>query len=338
MAVTVNKLVTIERDIVEQQLNYKSATGEFSRLMRDLTLAIRIIAREVRRAGLNDILGITESQNVHGENVKKLDEFANSTIIRAMDHGGHLCAMASEEAEGLIPIPDEYEKGKYVLLFDPLDGSSNIDVNVTIGTIFSIYRRVTPLKTGDGTIRDFLQPGYRQIAAGYACYGSSTTLVYTAGQGVKMFTYDPTLGEFFLINENVCIPEKGKYYSINEGNYHKWDTGVQRYVDHLKNAPDGGKPYSLRYIGTAVADVHRTLQYGGIFMYPADIDNPDGKLRLLYEINPLAMLIEQAGGKAIEGRKRVLDLEPQDIHQKSPVFMGSPADVDECVRFLEGAR
>ncbi len=338
MPVTINKLVTIERHISEQQILHASATGEFSRMMRDMLLAIRIISREVRRAGFNDILGMTESQNVHGEQVKKLDEFANETIIRAMDHGGHLCAMASEEAEGIIPIPEEYERGNYILLFDPLDGSSNIDVNVTIGTIFSVFRRVTPNRMGMGSAEDFLQPGDRQIAAGYACYGSSTNLVYTTGSGVNIFTLDPTVGEFFLTHENVRMPERGQSYSINEGNYHRWDANIQAYVDHLKKPGGKHDPYSLRYIGTAVADIHRILQHGGIFMYPADKDNTEGKLRLMYELNPLAMLIEQAGGRASNGSERILELRPEGIHQRTPVFMGSRIDVEEAEAFMRGER
>lgn len=336
MAFRVNKLVTIERHISEQQELHSSATGSFSRMMRDLLLALRIISREVRRAGFNDILGVTESQNVHGEQVKKLDEFANETIIRAMDHGGHLCAMASEESEGLIEIPEEYERGNYVLLFDPLDGSSNIDVNVTIGTIFSIFRRVTPDRVGNGHEDDFLQPGNRQVAAGYALYGSSTCLVYTTGQGVNMFTYDPTVGEFFLTQENLQMPDRHNSYSINEGNYHKWNDELRRYIDFVKDPSYGHAPYSLRYIGTAVADIHRILQHGGIFMYPGDKKNPNGKLRLMYEINPLALLIEQAGGRATDGKNRVLDLNPEDIHQTAPVFMGSKANVLEAEAFLRG--
>lgn len=333
-----SRLVTIERHIAEEQQSHPTATGEYSRLLRDLTLALRIIARDVRRAGLNDVLGITDSTNVHGETVKKLDEFANEVIFRAMDHGGHLCVMASEESEGIIKIPDEYQKGKYVLLFDPLDGSSNIDVNTTIGTIFSIYRRLDQNATDDGTEADVLQPGYKQVAAGYACYGSATTLVYTSGHGVDIFTYDQTIGDFLLTHEKVSMPKKGKIYSINEGNYALWSPEMKKYVDHLKKTSEGGKPYSLRYIGTAVADIHRTLHYGGIFMYPADINYPNGKLRLLYELNPLSMIIEQAGGRSSDGKNRILGIVPNSIHQTSPVFMGSEEDVNEAEQFLQGLR
>lgn len=335
--IKVNKLVTIERHIAEEEHLHPSATGEFSRLMRDLTLAVRLISRDVRRAGLNDILGLTDNENVHGEQVKKLDMIANDIIYRAMDHGGHLCMMASEESEGIMPIPSQYKKGRYVLLFDPLDGSSNIDVNVTIGTIFSIYRRITPEYMGEGALEDLLQPGYHQVAAGYACYGSSTQLVYTSGNGVDVFTYDPTVGEFFLSEEKIRIPSRGKYYSVNEGNYHYWAENLQRYVDYLKTpSEDKMHPYSGRYIGTAVGDVHRTLHYGGIFMYPADNKSPNGKLRLMYELNPLGMLIEQAGGRATDGIHRILELRPESIHQRAPVFMGSTEDVLEAEAFLRG--
>ncbi len=332
-----NKLVTIERHISEQQGMFPEATGEFSRLLRDLTLALRIIARDVRRAGLNDILGYTQTTNVHGEEVKKLDEFANDIIFRAMDHGGHLCVMASEESDGIIAIPKEYKKGRYVLTFDPLDGSSNIDVNITIGTIFSVYRRLHPDEITDGTAEDILQPGFKQVCAGYALYGSSTQLVYTTGKGVDVFTFDPTIGEFLLSHAQLKIPKRGKIYSINEGNYHKWDTRLQQYVDYVKTPSDDKKhPYSLRYIGTAIADVHRTLFYGGIFMYPGDSSSPNGKLRLMYEVNPLAAIIEEAGGRATNGVQEVLQITPESIHQRMPVFMGSEEDVLEAEQFLRG--
>lgn len=337
MRMRVSKVVTIERHIAEEEHLHRGATGEFSRLMRDFMLAIRLISRDVRRAGLNDILGITDNQNVHGETVKKLDQIANDTIFRAMDHGGHLCVMASEENEDIILIPEEYPRGKYVLLFDPLDGSSNIDVNVTIGTIFSVYRRVTPDYLGDGTSDDVLQTGTRQIAAGYVCYGSSTQLVYTTGNGVDVFTYDPTIGEFLLSEEKVQIPSRGKYYSINEGNSAYWDDNLKRYIDHLKTpSPDKKRPYSARYVGSAIADLHRTLIYGGIFMYPGDSKSPNGKLRLMYEANPLSMVIEQAGGRATDGKRRILEIKPEKIHQRTPLFIGSKNDVADAELFLRG--
>ncbi|GMV53026.1 MAG: class 1 fructose-bisphosphatase [Chlorobi bacterium] len=333
--VKTSRLVTIERHIVEQGALHPSATGEFSRLLRDLTLAIRILAHDVRRSGLNDILGLTESTNVHGERVKRLDIHANDVIFRAMDHGGHLCVMASEEESGLIQIPDEYAKGKYVLVFDPLDGSSNIDVNVSIGTIFSIYRRLNQSDTSPGTEADVMQPGYKQVAAGYAMYGSSTQLVYTTGSGVDVFTYEPTIGEFLLTFEKLQIPKRGSIYSVNSGNSHKWSEGVRSYVRHLlEPSDDGQRPYSLRYVGTMVADIHRTLHYGGIFMYPADKTSPLGKLRLVYEVNPMSFIVEQAGGRATTGFERILDIIPSSLHQRIPCFMGSEEDVKELEQFL----
>jgi len=330
-----SKLVTIERHIVEEGKMHPQATGEFTRLLRDLTLAIRILARDVRRAGLNDVLGMTDDTNVHGESVKRLDIHANDVIYRAMDHGGHLCVMASEEASGLMHIPEQYEKGKYVLVFDPLDGSSNIDVNVSIGTIFSVYKRVDPTLKTPGEMSDCLQPGWLQVAAGYAMYGSSTQLVYTSGNGVDVFTFDPTIGEFLLTFEKIRIPKRGKIYSANSGNSSRWPEGVRNYVKHLLNpSADGSKPYSLRYVGTLVADIHRTLHYGGIFMYPSDSSSPDGKLRLVYEVNPMAFIIEQAGGRATDGSRRILDLQPDSLHQRVPCFMGSEEDVLEAEQFM----
>ncbi len=331
------RLVTIERHIAEQQQQFPAATGEFSRLLRDLTLALRIIARDVRRAGLTDLLGSTRVVNVHGEEVRKLDELAHDVIFRAMDHGGHLCVMASEEAEGLVHIPANYRRGKYVMVFDPLDGSSNIDANITIGTIFSIYRRLDETLDTPGTIEDILQPGYRQVCAGYAVYGSSTQLVYTTGLGVDVFTFDPTIGEFLLSHPQVRIPSRGSIYSVNEGGYALWGERLQQYITYLKTPSlDGKRPYSLRYVGTAVADVHRTLFYGGIFMYPANRTAPHGKLRLIYEVNPLAKIITEAGGRASDGYRDVLQITPVDIHQRTPVFMGSAEDVAELEQFLRG--
>lgn len=331
-----SKVVTIERHIIEQERASNGATGDFSAMLRDLTLAIKIIHRDVTRAGLVDVLGSTDMTNIQGEVVQKLDEFANGVIFRAMDHGGHLCCMASEEEDDIIKIPDEYPKGKYILCFDPLDGSSNIDANVSIGTIFSVLRRVTDDGT-DGTPEDVMQPGYKQVAAGYAIYGSSTMLVYTAGRGVFGFTYDPSVGEFLLSHDNIQIPEHKGIYSVNEGNYTKWSAGMQKYIDWVKQEipEEEKKPYSLRYIGSMVADVHRTLLYGGVFLYPADIKSKRGKLRLLYEANPMSFIIEQAGGKATDGMgKRLLDVIPTELHQRTPLVVGSPKNVDEVERFL----
>jgi fructose-1,6-bisphosphatase I len=331
-----NKVITIERHIIEQERASNGATGDFSAMLRDLTLAMKIINRDVSRAGLVDILGSTEMTNIQGEVVQKLDEFANGVIYRAMDHGGHLCGMASEENEDILRIPSEYPKGKYVLLFDPLDGSSNIDANVSIGTIFSILRRITPDGT-DGKKEDFFQPGYKQVAAGYTIYGPSAMLVYTAGRGVYGFTLDPSVGEFLLSHDNIRIPDHKGIYSVNEGNYHKWSEGMRKYIDWCKKDIPGEnkKAYSLRYIGSMVADVHRTLLYGGVFLYPADVKSHKGKLRLLYEANPMSFVIEQAGGKATDGQgKRLLEIIPEDLHQRTPLVVGSPKNVDEVERFL----
>lgn len=329
------KYITLDNYITNEAIKHPGATGEFTSVLHNLSFAIRLITREVRRAGLNDILGLTGDDNVHGEQVKKLDVYANEMIIKAMERGGHLAVMASEENENIIPVPVHY-RGKYVMVFDPLDGSSNIEINVTIGTIFGLYKRVTD-ESEEPDERDILQAGYKQVAAGYALYGSSTALVYTTGQGVNLFTYDPTIGEFLLSNENMRIPERGKYYSLNEGNFYKWGEGLRQYIDYLKHkSEDGSRPYSLRYIGTGIADFHRTLIYGGIFIYPEDEKLVRGKLRLVYEANPLAMMVEQAGGKASDGKTRILDIVPKTIHERVPLYIGSPRDVEECEQFLKG--
>jgi len=330
-----NKVITIERHIIEGERQHPGATGNFSAVLRDLTLAIKVIWREVSKAGLVNILGLAGKENIHGDIVKKLDVFADEAIYKAMDHGGHLCVMASEENEGVLHIPDDYPKGKYVLLFDPLDGSSNFDANVTIGTIFSIYRRIS--NSGKGTLADCTQPGYKQIAAGYVIYGSSTMFLYTTGDGVHGFTLDPSIGEFLLSHENIRIPKRGKIYSVNEGNYRYWDDGVKKYIKYLQEEnKESGRPYSGRYIGSLVADIHRTLLYGGIFLYPGDTRYPNGKLRLMYEANPMSFIMEQAGGAATDGRKRILDVVPATLHQKTPLFIGSEEDVATCSEFLNG--
>ena len=332
-----SKVITIERFIIKEERQHPGASGDFSGLLRDLTLAFKIIWREVSKAGLVNILGMTGTENIHGDKVKKLDVFADEKIFQAMDHGGYLCVMASEENEDVVQIPDKYPTGKYVLLYDPLDGSSNIDVNVNIGTIFSIYRRVTP--KGKGTLEDCLQPGYKQLAAGYALYGSSTMLVYTTGDGVHGFTFDPSIGEFLLSHENITMPKRGRIYSVNEGNYRYWFDGVKKYVKYLQEEDKAtSRPYSGRYIGSMVADIHRTLMYGGIFMYPGDTKHPQGKLRLMYECNPMSLIIEQAGGKSSNGEKRILDIQPKALHQRVPIFAGSEEDVTVVEEFLQGKR
>jgi len=336
---TLSKVTTIPQHISGEEALYPEASGDFTSLINDLTLAIRIISRDVRRAGLSDILGMTEDTNIHGEQVQKLDSYSNEVIKRAMLKRGHICAIASEEDTEVTIITenDSKEKGKYVLLYDPLDGSSNIDVNATIGTIFSLYKRVDPDSDGPPKISDVLQPGYKQVAAGYALYGSSTTMVYTTGHGVHVFTFDPTVGEFLLTKENVTIPNRGKSYSLNEGYFHKWDKNLQAYINYLKTpSEDKNRPYSMRYIGSFVADFHRTLLKGGVFLYPADSSKPQGKLRLMYEANPMAMIIEQAGGKSTDGRRNTLDIVPQNVHERTPVIIGSKEDVEEAESFLQG--
>jgi len=326
------EIVTIERHILEQQRFFPEATGEFTYLLYDIALAAKIISREVNKAGLAEILGLAGAENIQGEQVMKLDVFANETMMRMNDHTGRLCAMASEENPDVIPIPERFPCGKYVLVFDPLDGSANIDVNVSVGTIFSIHRKVSAGPRG--SLEDLLQPGYKQAAAGYIVYGSSTMMVYTSGQGVHGFTLDPSVGEFLLSHPNIRIPSRGKYYRINEGNYHYWSEGIRRYVDYLKT-PDKatGRPYAGRYIGTLVADFHRNLLAGGIFMYPADNKNPHGKLRLLYEAAPLAFIVEQAGGRASDGTQDILHIQPESLHQRVPLFIGSREDVDKAEQF-----
>ncbi len=274
------KFNTLARHIYEEERKYPEATGELSDLLHDLSLAAKVISLDVNKAGLVDIIGFTGEENVHGEKVKKLDIFANDMMIKAMDHGGHLCVMASEEEEDIIHIPPEFYLGKYVLLFDPLDGSSNIDANVSIGTIFSIYKRVSP-DGGPGTMEDCLQQGLKQVAAGYIIYGSSTIFVYTSGNGVHGFTLDPSFGEFILSHPDIKTPKKSKIYSINEGNYLYWHPGLKKYIKWLQEEDAATeRPYSSRYIGSMVSDIHRNLLYGGIYMYPADSRNPNGKVKI----------------------------------------------------------
>ncbi|MBI2150558.1 MAG: class 1 fructose-bisphosphatase [Acidobacteria bacterium] len=328
-----SKIRTVQQHIHDEERLVPGATGDFTALLTSLILAAKIISRETNKAGLVKILGETDNVNVHGEVVMKLDEFAQETIYRAMGHGGHLCVMASEESEDIIPIPPGCKRGKYVLMFDPLDGSSNIDVNASIGTIFSIHRKITS-HTEDGSLEDCLQKGTSQVAAGYFIYGSSTMMVYTTGHGVHGFTLDPSLGEFLLSHENIMTPPRAKMYSINEGNVSKWDAGTKRYIEYLKeDRKELGHPYSLRYIGSLVADFHRNLLKGGIFLYPG----PKGKLRLLYEASPLAMVVEQAGGAASTGTERILDIEPGSLHQKVPLIIGSREDVAEYNQFYKEA-
>lgn len=330
-------LVTIERHIIEAEREFPEATGAFSNILYDLAFSAKMIAREVRRAGLADVLGLTGEVNVQGEEVRKLDEFANEVIFKALDHTGHLCGMASEEVEDFIPIPDRFPTGNYCVLFDPLDGSSNIDANVSVGTIFSVHRKVSDHPRG--CVEDCLQTGTKQVAAGYIVYGSSTMLVYTTGNGVHGFTLEPSIGEFLLSHPNIRIPSPGqRIYSVNEGNYARWSEEQRRQVDHLKNADgDNPKPFSSRYIGSLVADFHRNLLYGGMFMYPADAKCPQGKLRLLYEAAPLAMIAEHAGGRASTGEQRIMEIVPHNLHERTPLFIGTSEYVEMAERFLAGS-
>ncbi len=326
---------TLERHLLDRQRRMPQATGDFTGLFQQISLAAKIIGSRVSRAGLSGILGRTGTTNVQGEQVQKLDDFANRTIVSTVEAGGHVCVMGSEEVEEPIGVPSQYPQGKYVLQFDPLDGSGNIDINASIGTIFSIHRRLTP-EGEPGTLRDLLQPGNDIVASGYVIYGSSNMLVYSTGDQVDGFTYDPGVGEFFLSHPNIRVPKRGGIYSINEGNYHRWDEGIRRWVDWVKSPSDGKKAYRLRYIGAMVADLHRTLLRGGIFVYPSDSKNQSGKLRLLYEAAPMAFLVEAAGGAASDGTRRILTIEPNALHQRTPVFMGSTDDVEDALRFARG--
>mgnify|MGYP002779588355 FL=1 len=319
-------VVTIERFIIEQERLYPEASGELSGVLYDIALAAKMIANKVRMAGLVDILGSAGQENVQGETQQKLDVIANDIMIKAMDHGGRLCAMASEEEPDIIPIPDGFRCGKYCLMFDPLDGSSNIDVNVPVGTIFSVVRKVT--RGAHGELEDFLQPGRRQVAAGYIIYGSSTMLVYTTGQGVHGFTLDPSIGEFLLSHPNIRTPERGKFLSVNDSYEQHWDEPVRALMRRYRGLDGVQKAMNVRYVGSLVADFHRNLLGGGIFVYPANAKSPRGKLRLLYEANPLAFICEQAGGAATDGVHRILDVMPTELHQRTPLFMGSKGDVE----------
>ena len=331
---TATSVVTIDRFIIEEERNHPEATGELSGVLYDLALAAKMIANKVRSAGLADILGATENENVQGEVQQKLDIMANEIIVKAMDHGGRLCAMASEEEPGIIQIPEHFKCGKYCLLFDPLDGSSNIDVNVPVGTIFSVVRKITRGRHGE--LEDMLQPGRRQVAAGYVIYGSSTMMVYTTGQGAHGFTLDPSIGEFLLSHPNIRIPENGRYLSVNDSYEQLWDDKVRAVMRKYKGLDGDRAALSTRYVGSLVADFHRNLLGGGIFAYPSNRKTPKGKLRLLYEANPLAFIVEQAGGLATNGLQRILDVEPTELHQRVPLYIGSKNEVELARQMLNG--
>jgi len=326
--------VTVIEHLLLHQRESPMATGRFTRLLNELILAAKIISREVNKAGLVDVLGFTGETNVQGEEVFKLDEYANRVMIHRLERAGVLCAMASEENADLIEIPSAFPVGEYILIFDPLDGSSNIEGNVSIGTIFSIYRRKSP-EGKSVTMVDVLQKGSDQVAAGYFVYGSSTMMVYTTGRGAYGFTLDPSVGEFLLSHPEIKIPERGKIYSVNESYWNHWDASTRQVVSYFKSPDnDRGQPYNMRYIGSLVADFHRNLLSGGVFMYPADNRDPKkprGKLRLMCEAAPLAMIVEAAGGMATDGKMRILDIEPQELHQRVPLFIGSKKDVEKII-------
>jgi fructose-1,6-bisphosphatase I len=338
MADTLNpsSIITIERHILEEQTFHPEATGTLTNILYDLALAGKVIASKTTRAGLAEILGLTEDINVQGERVMKLDRFADLTVARLTDHTGRLAGLASEENADFLPIPDKYPMGKYLLVFDPLDGSSNVDFNMPVGTIFGVYKRLQ--ESGPVSVSEFLQPGRHLVAAGYIAYGTSTMFVYTAGHGVHGFTLDPAVGEFLLSHPNIRIP-KAKYFSVNLGYHMYWSLGVQRYTEFLQGHEGGIKGLSLRYIGTLVSDFHRNLLAGGVFYYPADSKDPkapSGKLRLLYEAAPLAFVAEQAGGYASDGKGPILDIEPQSLHQRTPLFIGNKDLVEKVEEFIRG--
>lgn len=326
-----NRIITLDEFIIRQQKEYTSSTGELTNLLRDIGVAAKIINREVNKAGLVNILGVAGSENESGDMVQKLDIYANDKLIECLGNSGECAAIASEEMENIVQVsPVAKKKAKYVVVFDPLDGSSNIDVNVSVGTIFSIYRRVSEL-SGPATLEDFLQPGTALVAAGYVLYGTSTLLVYTTGHGVNGFTLDPTIGEFCLSHKDIKIPEDGMYYAVNQGYYLKFDLEMRRYIDHCSDLNLG-----LRYIGSMVSDIHRIMIQGGIFLYPHTRKYPKGKLRLLYECNPMAFIVEQAGGTAIScNLERILDMPVNELHQRATIAIGSPKMVMEMKAFVE---
>lgn len=335
------KTTTLGQFIIQKQADFPYAKGELSRLLRDIGIAAKIVNREVNKAGLVDILGEAGSINIQGEGQKKLDIYANEQFISALKSGGECCIIASEELEECLYIESEISKNaKYIVAIDPLDGSSNIDVNVSVGTVFSIYRRKQSEPGVKANLDDVLQCGSEQVAAGYIVYGSSTMLVYTTGKGVNGFTLDPSIGEFCLSHPDMRIPKKGTIYSINEGHYVHFPQGIKNYIKYCQqHDPTTSRPFTSRYIGSMIADIHRNIIQGGIFLYPMTAAHPEGKLRLVYECNPIAFLVEQAGGKATNGWDRILSIQPKELHQRSAIFCGSSDMVDKVTEFLnQGAQ
>ncbi len=328
-----NDIKTLGEFIIERQKEFNDADGNLSKLLSSIKLATKIVNREVSKAGLVDILGTAGEENIQGEEQQKLDVFANSRFIEALRTRKVVCGVASEENDDFIAFDKDCYDGKYVVLMDPLDGSSNIDVNVSIGTIFSVYKRVSPIG-GPVQLEDFLQPGINQVAAGYVLYGSSTMLVYTTGCGVNGFTIDPSLGTLYLSHPNMTAPKEGKIYSVNEANYNSFTPGLKEYINYCRDS-EVKKPYTARYIGSLIADFHRNLVKGGVYMYPQTASAPNGKLRLLYESNPLAFIIEQAGGKASDGKQRIMEIEPTELHQRSPLIIGSANMVDKVLSYTK---
>jgi len=331
-----SKLITMDEFTIQETRKFPQATGDLSALLRDIGLAGKIINKQVRKAGLVDILGKHGATNVQGEEQMKLDVFANETLINILKNCTECAGIASEENDDHMSYEDTFSfNSKYVVLFDPLDGSSNIDVNASIGTIFAIYRRVSELGK-PCTVEDFLQPGNRQVAAGYIIYGSSTMMVYATKLGVNGFTLEPSIGEFCLSHPNMKCPDNGKIYSLNQGNTVKYDTGMNAYLNYcMESNKEEGRPYTQRYIGSMVADMHRTLIKGGIFIYPGDKSNPNGKLRLQYECNPMAFIVEAAGGRALSGKGNIMDIQPTELHQRTPVFIGSRNMVEKAMEFIQ---
>ena len=329
---------TLGEFIIENQTSFKYTSGELSRLINSIRLAAKVVNHEVNKAGLVDIIGAAGDTNIQGEDQQKLDIYANEKFIQTLTNRNIVCGIASEEEDDFITInsQDENNQNKYVVLIDPLDGSSNIDVNVSVGTIFSIYRRVTPVGT-PVTLEDFLQKGSEQVAAGYVIYGTSTMLVYTTGDGVNGFTLNPAIGTFYLSHPNMQFPEDGKIYSVNEGNYIHFPQGIKDYIKYCQ-MEEGDRPYTSRYIGSLVSDFHRNMIKGGIYMYPRSSKNPNGKLRLLYECNPMAFIAEQANGKSSDGFIRTMDVEPTELHQRVPFLCGSKNMVEKAEEFMRSAK